>query len=94
LNQLSVQNINEGDNGAGTGFVLTADMVYRTGDNLDSNLTINTPNIIQPNENNENNENIVVDVLPFNDQDVPPMLGAIIVPPVLHFDIDDPEGMM
>ena len=98
LNQLSVQNINDGDNGAGTGFVLTADMVYRTGDNLESNITINPSNIIQPNENNENNvnnENIVVDVLPFNDQDgAPPVSGALNVPPVLHFDIDDPEGMM
>ncbi len=66
-------------------------MVYRTGDNLDSNLTINPPNIIQP---TENNENVVVDVLPFNDQDAPPVLGAINVPPVLHYDINDPEGMM
>jgi hypothetical protein len=95
LNQISVQNINEGDNGAGTGFVLSADMVYRTGDNLETNVTINPPNIIQPNENNENNENIVVNVLPVNDQDgAPPVSGALNVPPVLHFDIDDPEGMM
>ena len=73
-------------------------MVYRTGDNLESNITINPSNIIQPNENNENNvnnENIVVDVLQFNDQDgAPPLSGATNVPPVLHFDIDDPEGMM
>ena len=70
-------------------------MVYRTGDNLESNITINPPNIIQP---NENNENIVVDVLPFNDQDgAPPAADStnvLPVLPVLHFDIDDPEGMM
>ena len=82
---------------AGTGFVLSADMVYRTDDNLETNVTINPPNIIQPNENNENNENIVVEVLPPNEQEANPdavTTNVSNVPNLLHYDINEDEGMM
>ena len=103
LNQLPVQNINQDDNGtvAGTGLVLTADMVYRNSDNLESNITIiEPPNLIQPNENNENNENsenIIVDILPPSEQEVKPdavSTNVSNVPNLLHYDINEHEGMM
>jgi hypothetical protein len=49
----------------------------------------------QQRENNQiSSDNMVLDVLQFNDQNSTPVLGATNVSPVLHFDIDDPEGMM
>ena len=81
--------------------VLTADMVYRNSDNLESNITIiEPPNLIQPNENNENNENsenIIVDILPPSEQEVKPdavSTNVSNVPYLLHYDINEHEGMM
>ena len=76
-------------------FEVKADIVYRNDDNMETNTIIEPPNLIQQGENNQSSsDNIVVDVLQFNDQNSPPVLGATNVPPGLQFDIDDPEGMM
>jgi hypothetical protein len=110
-NQVSVQNINNDDNS--NRFVLTADIVYNNSnssnnipqnDNTIVNITTEPPNLVLTNENiNENNDNIVVDIIPLNEQVNPLAIveasaaaaaaAAANLPP-LHFDIDDPEGMM
>ena len=107
-NQISVQNINNDD--TGSRFVLSADIVYNNSNNSNSsnnipqndnaivNITTEPPNLILTNENiNENNDNIVVDIMPLNEQIDPLAIveaaAAANLPP-LHFDIDDPEGMM
>jgi hypothetical protein len=93
LNQQTVQNINQDDNAtvAGTGLVLTADMVYRNGDNLETNIMIEPPNLIQP---TETNENIIVDILQVNEQEANLEAVTTIVPNLLHYDINEHEGMM
>lgn len=94
LNQVSVQNIND-DNGAGTGFVLTADVVYNnTSDNIETNIAIEPPNLIQQ---TENNDNIIVDILQVNEQEVKPdavTTNVSNVPDLLDYDINEDEGMM
>jgi hypothetical protein len=66
------------------------------------NITTEPSNLVLTNENNENSDNIVVDIIPLNEQVNPLAIveasaaaaaAAANLPP-LHFDIDDPEGMM
>jgi hypothetical protein len=74
-------------------------MVYGNTNNADANIIIETPNLILANEINQNNQNnqsnvdnIVVDILPLQEPAVAATAAANLPP--LHYDIDDPEGMM
>jgi hypothetical protein len=108
LNQPAVQNINTDIEGRG--LTLTADVVYSNNNNENNNnvsiiqeeVTNNVvtveprPNIIPQNVNNT--DNIVIDVLPITEQ--PPIdnnaesVAVNLNLPVLHYNINDDEGMM
>jgi hypothetical protein len=103
-NQITVQSMSP-RNIDQNGLVLSADMVYGNTNNADTNIIIETPNLILANESNQNNQNnqnnqsnqsnvdnIVVDILPLREPAVAATAAANLPP--LHYDIDDPEGMM
>ena len=74
-------------------YILTSGINFK----IHKNIFLSFESSNENNENNENSENIIVDILPPSEQEVKPdavSTNVSNVPYLLHYDINEHEGMM